>query len=247
MADAADDCVAALADSGGDADERRLAVFRALGDPTRYALHRAIAEAGRPISTAELADSLDLHPNTLRPHLERMRDAGLLELAAESRGSVGRPQHRWSLAPGAPAFGLEPSSHTVLATLLAGLAAQLGTDPETVAAIGRQQGRVAADEQRADRSSGLRRGGCLAGLVAELSDLGFEPVRDDGAGDGAHLVEVAFARCPYADLAEAFPGVVCNLHRGIVEGFVERAGGAAVESFATLEDRDPCRVALAVG
>jgi hypothetical protein len=37
---------------------------------------------------------------------------------------------------------------------------------------------------------------------------------------------------------------VCHLHRGIVEGFVEQAGGADVEEFATLADRDPCRVDL---
>jgi hypothetical protein len=37
---------------------------------------------------------------------------------------------------------------------------------------------------------------------------------------------------------------VCNLHRGIAQGVVESVGGGRVEEFATLYDRDPCRVAV---
>ncbi|MDQ1509055.1 MAG: hypothetical protein QOG50_899, partial [Actinomycetota bacterium] len=40
---------------------------------------------------------------------------------------------------------------------------------------------------------------------------------------------------------------VCNLHRGISEGIVAQVGGGTVEDFATLYDRDPCRVTVAVG
>jgi len=64
--------------------------------------------------------------------------------------------------------------------------------------------------------------------------------------DGA-TTTIGFTRCPFADLAAAFPSVVCHLHRGMVEGYVEAAGGATVQSFATLEDRDPCRVDILEG
>ena len=59
---------------------------------------------------------------------------------------------------------------------------------------------------------------------------------------------MAFTNCPFSELAAAHPEVVCHLHRGIVEGMVEELGGVdvRVERFATLEDRDPCRVDLAV-
>ena len=55
---------------------------------------------------------------------------------------------------------------------------------------------------------------------------------------------IAFTHCPFRELAEAFPDLVCNLHRGIVEGFVEGRRAEVVVSFATLADRDPCRVDL---
>ena len=40
---------------------------------------------------SEVAESLDLHPNTVRPHLERMREVGLLEVEADSQGHRGPP------------------------------------------------------------------------------------------------------------------------------------------------------------
>ncbi|MBA3399857.1 MAG: helix-turn-helix transcriptional regulator, partial [Acidimicrobiia bacterium] len=68
-----------------------LDVLKALADNTRYAIYRHLGECRRPVTTAEIADHLQLHPNTVRPHLERMRDVGLVEVDIDSRGEVGRP------------------------------------------------------------------------------------------------------------------------------------------------------------
>ena len=78
-------------------------------------------------------------------------------------------------------------------------------------------------------------------MNAELADMGFDPVREQ---DGT-VTTIAFANCPYRQLAEAFPELVCQLHRGMIEGMVEVLGGAEVERFTTLSDRDPCQVDLA--
>jgi predicted ArsR family transcriptional regulator len=121
--------------------------------------------------------------------------------------------------------------------LLAAAAASGGVDAETVASVGRDQGRRAAQE-RANAPS------CVAALEDELADLGFDPaVGDDGTSVG-----IAFTHCPFRELAEAFPEVVCHLHRGIVEGMVDGYGdvGTTVTRFGTLVDRDPCSVDLAV-
>ena len=86
----------------------RLAVLKALGDNTRYAIYLELARSPRPLATAEVAETLDLHPNTVRPHLERMREVGLLDIETDARGTVGRPQHRYSLAAGAPSSASSP-------------------------------------------------------------------------------------------------------------------------------------------
>jgi len=79
-------------------------------------------------------------------------------------------------------------------------------------------------------------------LSRALDELGFDPAV--GSEDG--LATIAFTHCPYRELAEAHPELVCHLHRGLVEGFVEEHGGADVAQFGTLVDREPCQVVLSV-
>ena len=210
----------------------RLAVLKALGDNTRYAIYLELARSAAPLSTIEIAETLGLHANTVRPHLERMRDVGLLDVEVEARGSVGRPQHRYSLAADAPSLGLEPAAFPLLARLLVGAAAGAGVGGDDAASASRDQGRAMATR------SGP--GTCAQALTRALDELGFDPAT---AGDGA-LVTIAFTHCPYRDLAEAHPELVCHLHRGLVEGFVEERGGADVAQFGTLVDREPCQVVL---
>jgi predicted ArsR family transcriptional regulator len=237
----------------------RLPVFKALGDNTRYAIYLELARSPSPLSTADVADALDLHPNTVRPHLERMRDIGLLEVDSGSRGGVGRPQHRYALASDAPSLGLEPSAFRLLARMVADVAARAGLDGDQVAAVGRDHGRASALERvvqgraaapgaealaiEGGAAAAGRALGCIGALSAELAELGFDPaVADDGA-----TTTIAFTHCPFRELAELFPEVVCHLHRGIVEGFVQHLGGAEVMRFGTLADRNPCEVYLVVG
>src|SRR4051812_2160365 len=122
-----------------------LEVLKALGDETRYALYRELAGSTAPRSAGELADALDLHANTVRLHLERLKDAGVVEVEVIHRGTVGRPQHRYSLAPGAPGLGFDPPAHVLLAGLLAALAETAGADPSSARTTGRAWGRQAAD------------------------------------------------------------------------------------------------------
>ncbi len=217
-------------------DASRLDVLKALGDNTRYAIYLELARSPRPLATADVAESLALHPNTVRPHLERIRDVGLLEVRTETRTGVGRPQHLYSLATSAPSLGLEPPTFPLLARMLVRLAESAGASGEDAAEVGRDQG-------RADAGLHANAASCLEALVAQLDSLGFDPAVD-GSDDGETAV-VAFAHCPFRDLAEAHPELVCSLHRGMVEGFVEGVGGGEVDDFHPLVHRKPCQVTIA--
>jgi predicted ArsR family transcriptional regulator len=219
---------------GDDAGANRLELLKALGDNTRYAIYLELARSPHPLATAEVADTLGLHPNTVRPHLERMREVGLLDVEADTRGSVGRPQHRYSLAPGAPTLGLEPPAFPVLARMLLRMAAAAGVAPEEALDAGRDQGALSAT--RPDRT-----GTCEEALLAELAELGFDPAAvTDDAG-----TTIAFTRCPFQELAEANPDLVCSLHRGLVEGFVQARGDGQVVEFHDRVHRLPCQVEVA--
>jgi predicted ArsR family transcriptional regulator len=210
-------------------------VLKALGDNTRYAIYLELARSPVPLATADIAESLGLHANTVRPHLERMRDVGLLEVDVDARGTVGRPQHRYSLAPDAPALGFEPPAFPVLASMLLRLAAAADLPASDAVDAGREQGVARAGRTPATVP-------CEDALVAELADLGFDPeaIADE---DG---VTIGFAHCPFRELAEANPELVCSLHRGLVEGFVQARGGATVQEFHDLADRTPCQVEIAL-
>lgn len=222
--------------------ELDLEVLKALGDETRYAMYREMASSTAPLSAQELADALGLHANTVRLHLERLRDAGLVESEAVHRGTVGRPQHLYFLAPGAPGLGFDPPAHALLAGLLAAMAERLGANAEDAADTGFVWGTEAGRRTRS-RS-------CVNALVGELERLGFEPVADSPAPDpapGATSVRIDFLHCPFRELAEAYPELVCNLHRGLCEGVVDEAGGGSIAAFSTLYDPEPCHVSVAVG
>jgi predicted ArsR family transcriptional regulator len=212
-----------------------LAVLKALGDETRFSMYQELASSTAALTATELAERLGLHANTVRLHLERLREAGLVDVEPVHRGTVGRPQHVYSLAAGAPGLGLDPPSYTVLAGMLAMLAERVGAEAVDATAAGRSWG-VEAGRRTHSKS-------CVKALFGEMDRLGFDPEREARPGGGA---EIAFLHCPFRELAEAYPELVCNLHRGICEGVVSSVGGGIVEDFSTLYDRDPCRVTVAV-
>jgi predicted ArsR family transcriptional regulator len=244
----------------------RLAVYKALGDDTRYALYAELMSSSAPLSTSELAERLDLHPNTVRPHLERLREVGLLEVDSDSRGSVGRPQHRYRPTSAGPTTGAQAADYHLLAGLLADLAGDRGVSPGKAAAVGRREGRrlaaagpnrdpgPAPEAFRSRRAAAARTAGvearaptpprtaCVAALRDLMERMGFEPE----VAESEHTASMIFSRCPFRDVAEAHPDLVCHLHRGILEGAAELVGGAEISEFATLADARPCRAELAV-
>lgn len=213
----------------------QLDLLKTLGDNTRYAIYLELARSVRPLTTAEIADTLALHPNTVRPHLERMRDVGLVAVTVDARGEVGRPQHRYALAPDAPSLGLEPPTMPLLARMVLDMADRLGAAAADAESVGHDEGVRRATPWSEAPSS-------LEALVTDLDRLGFDPVVSEGADDDTAIV--AFANCPFSELAAERPDLVCGLHRGLVAGFVARMGDAEVAEFCTLAHRTPCQVAV---
>ncbi len=226
----------------------KLSLFRLLADRSRYAIYQRVARAETPLSTTEIARQLDLHPNTVRLHLEKMREAGLVAVSTEHDGSVGRPLHIWTAVPQAPELGLEPAGFRLLAHLLAELTAQEPPDASAISAVGRRQGQ----ERLARRVSrpGPARAACVQAVMDELADLGFDPALE--SADDERQVTISFTRCPFREVAALYPDVVCQLHRGITEGILTEAVAAThgvtarLESFASLVDVDPCQVEMSI-
>jgi predicted ArsR family transcriptional regulator len=199
---------------------------RALGDPTRHAVFRYLATAGRPVGVAELTEHFAFNHNAIRQHLAKLVAAGLvLESTAPAKGP-GRPPLEYVIAPGAAGRWDTAGPYERLSRLLLEVI-RTGDTPEEV-------GRRAADQFRVAAPTGS----ALSDLPAAMARQGFEPEVREGRG-GA---EVVLHECPFAAVARADRDVVCGLHLGIAEGLAEGTDGVVEELVAYDPRLAQCRV-----
>jgi predicted ArsR family transcriptional regulator len=182
---------------------------RALAQPTRLRLLHLL-EAAAPLDVHALASQLGLSPNGVRRHLAVLARAGLVSSspgpAVPSR--PGRPRLVYGVAPRGRR---ERGGYPLLAEMLAGTLLRVG-DEAAVAEEGRRWGRRLVE--RPLPPAPVEAAEASARLAAMLDRLGFAPrVSDTEAG-----VRVDIRCCPFLDTARDYPGVVCSLHLGLIEG-----------------------------
>src|SRR3954447_12473114 len=85
-----------LLEAGGAMTDDDFAVIGALADPARRALYRYVAASTSPISRDQAAEDVGLARHTVKFHLDRLVDEGLLEteyrrLSGRRGARAGRP------------------------------------------------------------------------------------------------------------------------------------------------------------
>lgn len=212
-------------------------IHKALADDTRYRLYRYLRLSGRPVAVRELATRLSLHANTIRPHLRRLADAGLV--ASETRrepSAVGRPQTVYTAVVTGDREGRDHRLLAdILATLTTGSRARAGAHT-----LAREWGDYLVT-QHAPPPGARRPGLNLAGLREALAEAGFDP---RFRRKGARTVEIALRGCPFRDLLEEHRELVCSVHRGLLEGMLEGSRPRLhLKAFEPLAERSSvCRV-----
>jgi predicted ArsR family transcriptional regulator len=168
-----------------------------------------LANEGGPASTDELARRLGLHPNGVRAHLQRLRDAGLLTHRRAPRPR-GRPRDEWAIAPDAMPGGDPPQAYRALAQWLVRSIPATTRRLGEVEAVGREVGHGLAPGAASTPDQAI---------VDMLASLGFQPELQDGAPG---QLSCRLRNCPYRDSARDNQAVVCILHRGVMRGLLER-------------------------
>ncbi len=186
---------------------------RALGDPTRHAVFRYLADADRPVGVAELTDHFGFNHNAIRQHLAKLVAAGLVLESTAAPTGPGRPALRYEVAPASSGRWDVMGPFERLSRLLLEII-RTGDAPVEV-------GRRAADQFRVASPSGA----ALTDLPAAMARQGFAPeVRP-----GRAVSDVVLHECPFASIAVADRDVVCGLHLGIAEGLADGTDGAIDE------------------
>lgn len=215
--------------------------------PVRRLLVDTLAARG-PLDARSLADRAGLHVTTVRFHLDRLLEAGILVAEAENRASVGRPRKLYAVAPGS--LEIARLTHaSALARLTALLADTIETGGDRTAMTPEDAGRAwalahvpaepeaPAEDSQAWRAKLLRVADALAGW-GYRSEI--EPGRE------AREATVMLEDCPFLDLANSHPAVVCGVHRGLLRGALEQVGEpdvvVSLEPFVTPRR---CRVTVA--
>lgn len=189
-----------------DGETRR---HQALAHPSRVRLLEHLHASAGSRSADELAAALGLHPNTVRAHLQLLEEAGLAVSSREQRERSGRPRRLFAAIP-------DKAKHdgVFLSTMLASTLEPLPNGVDLAVAAGRSWGHMLVGRlepgQTPDETA------CIACVAALLRRWGFAP-ETTACGLVMH-------RCPFRDLAERFPSVVCALHAGLIDGALEELG-----------------------
>lgn len=176
---------------------------------------RVVRSADAPVSIAQIAAELAIHPNTVRFHLGSLVDEGRIEHAEPDHKGPGRPALMFRAIRQMDPAG--PRRFRLLAEILTlGLADD--TDPRGKAlAAGRAW---ASRLSSPDRHSAPADPGESASRLAEMLDeMGFQPqnLQPDAAGGG----QLGLRHCPFLELAETAAEVVCPLHLGLMQGALQ--------------------------
>ena len=219
-----------IAGIGNRSDTR---LHRALGDPSRARLLDLLRASDAPLDVQELGERVGLHPNTVRSHLRVLADAALVSARPEERHRPGRPRVVYEAirtaeppAESAPA----PAGYRLLAEILASHLAGSGNDSaEQAEAAGRAWGKFLVDREPPGAPSTADED--IHTVLRMLDQFGFDPsVETDDAGD-----TVVMQHCPFGEVGDHYPRVVCAVHLGLMQGALDELGAhveAGLEPFA---------------
>jgi predicted ArsR family transcriptional regulator len=200
---------------------------RALGDPTRYALFRHIADAGRPVGIAELTERFLFNHNAIRQHVAKLVAAGLIDETKAAATGPGRPRLLYTANATAEGQWGTTGPYERLSALLAEII-RTGLTPEEV-------GRLAANKFRGPFTSG----DVVADMTAAMARQGFDPeVRPTRSGD----TEIILHNCPFESAARTSRDTVCSIHLGIAEGLAAGTDVTIEELVAYDPRRAGCRL-----
>lgn len=181
------------------------------------------------MTAGDLAERLGLHVTTIRFHVDRLVDAGML-VSRDERGTIGRPRKYYAVSPGRISDVPDPDAYRALAEILADAMVDGRADGRPVSAedAGERCVRRHADEfvPRDLRTLPARTPGGWLTKIGVLVDLlerwGYAP--EVHTADAGHTAEINLLRCPLRDLALANPAVACGVHRGLVRGALDLLG-----------------------
>jgi predicted ArsR family transcriptional regulator len=205
--------------------DQQLSSLAGLGDPTRRALYRYVAERATPVSRDDAARAAGISRPLAAYHLDRLVDDGLLEPRYQRRSSrrgpgAGRPAKHYVRADRQLELSLPARDYAALAELLAGA---VEADPSgaakaalnrAAATLGAELGTEAASPTASDGDPDQ----VLAAVRQALAARGYEP---HDAGDGT----IRLRNCPFDRIAAQHRQLVCGANHAMLQALTDQVDG----------------------
>lgn len=197
----------------------RLGALAALAAPLRRAIYEFVVSRDEPVERDEAATAVRSGRPVATFHLEKLVDAGLLEVApaAAKRRGRGRPAKRYQIQRPSLELSLPPRNYGVFGKILrrSERGRSSARDPRLFAAareVGREIGR--------DIRTGAGHRGALSALVRALSEHAYEPKVEGTA--------IRLRNCPLRALANEAPNQVCAVNLAFLDGLIQSVGAPRV-------------------
>lgn len=211
-----------------DALARSIAGIAALDQPLRRELYEVLAAAGDWISRDEASDALEVPRSVAAFHLDKLADAGVVDVRFERPGGrsgpgAGRPSKLYRLAADELAASVPERHYDLAGSLLASAIAASTRTGEPVADCLRVAARAAGAAIGAESSAAIvslrRKDERRQAVVDVLARHGYEP-------EVGRRNEIALANCPFHRLAEQHRDLVCGMNLDFLAGLLDGMGPA---------------------
>ncbi len=210
-----------------------------LADPVRRRLYDAVSAATGPVGREEAAGLASVPLHSARFHLDKLVDAGLLEvsyarLTGRTGPGAGRPAKLYRRSAAEVVVSLPHRSYDLVGGVLAAALERTlggGDVAESLRDEARCRGRAVGTSYDGE-------GGDLDRACGALAAEGYEPCRE---GD-----EVCLRNCPFDALASEHTALVCGVNLDFVSGMLDGLGCASAQ--ARLEPHpEHCCVRVSAG
>jgi predicted ArsR family transcriptional regulator len=203
--------------------ERRIGRIAALDQPLRRDLYALLVARGAWVTRDEAAAALDVARSVAAFHLDKLAEAGVVEVSYERTSGrtgpgAGRPSKRYRRS-GDEVSASVPDRHYDLAGSLLATAIAESTrtgDPVTqcLSATAHAAGRRAGEEALGGGDPPVDPLARREAVRALLAEHGYEPGPCAGG-------DIALLNCPFHRLAEAERSLVCGMNLDYLTGMLE--------------------------
>jgi len=215
-------------------DTGDVAAVGLLADPTRRRLYLYLRERQEAVGREEAARETGIKPRLAAFHLDRMADAGLLEveyrrLSGRVGPGAGRPAKVYSLSPRSFSVEIPQTRYALAASMMAAALSDGGPGAdgaESLQDVATAVGESLGDEiRRQARTKGARQ----EAVRSKLKQLGYEPqVQESG--------EWTMRNCIFSELSMSHRELVCPMNAAFVTGLLD---GAHVRSLHVEKRKAP--------